>query len=73
MLTDLEHEVVEDLAQIYNKLCLIVGNDDSRLYDLTEIAMLIHGLQDKVLAQAAARLFPEKYRLMGASFHYDKS
>lgn len=73
MLTDLEHEVVDDLAKVYNKFCKLVGLGVTRRDDLNEIAMLLHGLQDKVLAQAAARLYPEKYRLMGGSFYYGKS
>lgn len=72
MLTEYEQEVVDDLAQVYNKFARLMDNGDSRDGDLAEVSMLIHGLEDKVLAQAAARLYPSKYRLMGANKHYGK-
>jgi hypothetical protein len=73
VLTELEHEVIDDLAKVYNKFNMLMDHGDSRRDDLVEVAMLIHGLQDKVLAQAAARLYPAKYRLLGGSAHYGGS
>ena len=59
LLSDDEHRAVELLASVakqFRKFCS--GKD------LTEAFAHIHDLQNMVLAQAAARAYPEKYRLM---------
>ena len=65
-LTHNEEQLLNLISECYNIFCMVVGTDEEvRSADLQEVAAHIHALQDKVLAQAAARLYPEKYRLMG--------
>lgn len=65
MLTELEQELVADIAAVWNKLLKAVGPGDARAGDLSELALHIHALQNAVLAQAAARQYPDQYRLLG--------
>lgn len=68
LLTEHEHEVAELLGKCYvifnQKIC---GRGPTRDHDLTEFASRIHDLQNAVLAQAAARAYPNTYRLAGDS------
>lgn len=65
-LTDLEHQAIEKLAEAWNLMVQIVGNDPaSRENDLAELAHGIHVLQTRIMAQAAARAHPDLYRLLG--------
>lgn len=67
MLNDAEADLVADLAMITDKFRAIMGDDEAVANaDMTEVVAHVHALQDKVLAQAAARMYPTKYRLMGA-------
>ena len=43
----------------------VIGNGPSREGDLSEMCAMIHGLQRAVLKQAAARAYPDRYRLLG--------
>jgi len=53
-------------AELWNHLVRnVVGNGRSRLGDLGEIAGHIHGIQHAVMSQAAARAYPDRYRLLG--------
>lgn len=65
LLTDDEHEFVEQLGRAWNLLCDVVGSGSSRSGDLAEAATHVHALQNLVLAQAAARAYPDRYRLLG--------
>lgn len=65
LLTSQEHKVIADAAQLWNDLCDIVGDGDSRDADLQEFYMSIHAIQRGVMKQAAARAYPDKYRLLG--------
>ena len=65
VLTDAEHEFVEQLGRAWNLLCDVVGSGPSRPGDLAEAASHVHALQNLVLAQAAARAYPDRYRLLG--------
>lgn len=38
--------------------------------DWNECAVEIHVIQHRIMAQAAARAYPDKYRLMGAFFNH---
>lgn len=62
-----EHDLVKklgSLAQDFNNIMTrgIVYNEDYR-----EVVYHIHALQNMVLAQAAARVYPHMYRLLGGS------
>ena len=65
LLTDEEHELVGLLGRCFNMFCRITSQEDARPADLAEIADKIHQLQSAVLAQAAARAYPELYRTLG--------
>lgn len=66
LLSDAEHRALQLTADLYNLIANeIVGHDPSRHNDLAEAAYIIHRLQDMLLAQAAARAYPNRYRLLG--------
>lgn len=65
MLTDQEHAAIEAAGQLWNALCRIVGDGPSRAGDLDELRFHIHGIQRAVMKQAAARAYPDRYRLLG--------
>lgn len=67
LLTKAERKTVAKLGCIMRDFQTIVGDDPgSRSIDLDEAQHHIHALQNMVLAQAAARAYPTKFRLMGS-------
>ncbi|MEU3455654.1 hypothetical protein ABZ671_18935 [Micromonospora sp. NPDC006766] len=66
-LTPAEHEAMDLTAQLWEKLCHIVGTGASAGQDLAELAAPIHTIQNAILAQAAARAYPDRYRLLGGT------
>lgn len=71
-LTDAEHRLVTDIGRLMDGFNAVVGDGPSRDGDLAEAVRHIHVLQNMVLAQAASRAYPDRYRLMGASFDGSK-
>lgn len=67
LLTADEHAVMEITADLWNGLCRIAGRGKTREADLTEACAHVHAIQHMILAQAAARAYPEHYRLLGES------
>lgn len=65
MLTTNEESALAFTASLWKQLQEIVGNGQSRAHDLQELAFHIHGIQNAILAQSAAREYPLLYRLMG--------
>ena len=67
LLTDLEHATIDLLADLHRDMALIIGNPGAPIsdHDRAEMVLHIHALQNMVLAQAAARAYPDKYRLLG--------
>ena len=65
LLTGNEHSAVAACADAWAAICLIVGTGQTRSADLAEVVAHIHGLQQFILAQAAARAYPSLYRLAG--------
>ena len=65
LLTTDERAVVDMLGGVWNQLCSIVGDGPARDADLHEASIHVHALQNMVLAQAAARAFPDEFRLLG--------
>lgn len=67
LLTDEEKEAMELTVVLFNKIsCGVVGMDEqARPNDMREVVHHIHGLQRLIMAQAACRAYPEKYRLLG--------
>lgn len=65
MLSGPEFEAMDLTAQLANKLAEVVGHGPSRDADLAELVHHVHCIQRAVLAQVAARQFPDKFRLLG--------
>lgn len=66
LLTEAEHRAIELTAELWNLLVQeVLGMEASRDGDTAELCVHIHGIQRAVLAQAAARAYPGKYRLLG--------
>lgn len=65
-LTQYEHHAVELAGDLYTFIAQrVAGDGPSRDDDLAELRAHIHGIQHAVMAQAAARLHPHRYRLLG--------
>ena len=60
-----EHTAVNTVADAWKAICDIVGEGPTRAHDLQEVVAHIHALQHFVMAQAAARAYPNTYRLAG--------
>lgn len=65
LLTFTEHRAVECLADLWGLLGNIVGAGRNQRDDLAELVAPVHALQNAILAQAAARAYPNRYRLLG--------
>lgn len=65
-LTADEIAVIQHVADLWNALCKIVADGPSREGDLAELAGAIHVIQRAVMAQAAARAYPDWLRLLGS-------
>ena len=59
LLTDAEHQVIALLARAY----VVYAETGVTGNDIREFAQSIHHAQHAVMAQAAARAYPDKYRL----------
>lgn len=67
LLTQAEHNAVTTAALLANHLAEIVGDGPSRDGDLAEAVHHVHAVQRMILAQAAARAYPDRYRLLGGT------
>ncbi|MBC9005164.1 hypothetical protein [Micromonospora aurantiaca (nom. illeg.)] len=67
LLTELEHKAMGLTAELWETLCHVVGTAASAGQDLAELAAPINALQHAILAQAAARAYPDRYRLLGGA------
>lgn len=65
LLTEDERRAIELAGELYGVLCKVVGDGPPREGDLAELCSSIHVVQRAVMAQAAARAYPEQYRLLG--------
>lgn len=67
-LTDAEHQAITLLSRVWDLLVQdIVEPDRQQGADLAELVVPLHILQNAVLAQAAARAYPDRYRRLGTS------
>ena len=60
-----EHRAMELTAELANLCRKIVGTGNQADHDWNELAHRIHAVQHTILAQAAARAYPYKYRPLG--------
>jgi len=65
LLSAAEQQLTDLLGKAWNLFCVIVEDGPTRSDDLAEIATKIHDLQHAVMAQAAARAYPDTYRPLG--------
>lgn len=67
LLTEAEHRFLSLVGDLYPLACEIVGDADNSNaeHDLRDIATRLHDLQRVVMSQAAARAYPNAYRLLG--------
>lgn len=67
LLTDDEHEVLRLSGELASKARRIIGNGPQANNDGQELVIHIHGVQHMILRNAAARAYPDLYRLLGES------
>jgi hypothetical protein len=65
LLTPDEHRAVAMAAELWGLLCKVTTHGLAREGDLRELIAHIHAIQRTVLKQAAARAYPDLYRLLG--------
>lgn len=65
LLTPTELEAMDASARLANLLRLVIGDGPQASNDWAEAAQHIHCIQNMVMAQAAARAYPERFRLLG--------
>jgi hypothetical protein len=66
LLTDAEHRAMDLTVELTNLICNeIIGNGRTRTSDINELVGDIHAIQRTILKQAAARAYPDRYRLLG--------
>lgn len=65
LLTGDEHEAIALAGQLANKLKAIIGEGPQADNDWAEIVPVVHQIQGWVMSQAAARAYPDRYRLKG--------
>jgi hypothetical protein len=66
LLTPDEHEAVALAGRLYTLMAKkVIGYGPTRGADLAELTALIHGVQHIATSQAAARAYPDLYRLQG--------
>ncbi len=66
MLTDDEKEFINLVAELWK--CFVKINGNNKMVaegDTSEFIFHIHALQNMALAQSAARVYPDRYRLLG--------
>jgi hypothetical protein len=72
-LTEAEQDVTKIAADLWNALCAAIPEGPNRNNDLAEIAVHIHAIQHAVMANAAARAYPDTYRLLGQSLQKEEA
>lgn len=65
LLTPDELEAVNLTADLANLMRRIIGEGPTADHDWSETAAQIHVLQSRIMGQAAARAYPDLFRLMG--------
>lgn len=65
MLSEDERLAIKQAGELWGTLCRVVGRGPTRDADLAELIPHIHGIQQAVMSQAAGRVYPGEYRLLG--------
>lgn len=69
LFTFVERHALGALAEVVVSLTNIIGHGETRRADMTEAVHHVHALQNMILAQAAARAYPDRYRLLGSALN----
>lgn len=64
-LTPAEHRALDLTAELANLIGDIVADGPTHDADVNEFVIEIHHIQHRILAQAGARSYPRRYRLLG--------
>lgn len=68
LLSRAEHRAMDLTVELVKLVTAeIVADGPTRVGDLSEFVANIHGIQNMILAQAAARAYPDRYRLLGGT------
>ena len=67
LLTDDEHKVVRLAGDLWNQIVRMIPDGPTRDDDLHELIVHVHAIQHAIMANAAARAYPETYRLLGGT------
>jgi len=60
-----ERNAMAATAQLNGLMKRIIGRGPTGEQDLSEFVIHLHAIQNMILAQAAARAYPDTYRLLG--------
>jgi hypothetical protein len=64
-LDDAEHRALDLTAELVGVVCTEIITGPRRDHDIREFVTKIHDIQHMIMAQAAARAHPDRYRLLG--------
>jgi hypothetical protein len=65
-LTKNEHEAMDKTVDLVEHMVLhVIGSGDTRTADINEFVLHIHAIQRMIMAQSAARQYPDLYRRLG--------
>lgn len=68
LLTAAEHKAMDLTVELVNLVCgEVIGDGATRAADRREFGAAVHVIQQMILSQAAARAYPDRYRLLGGS------
>lgn len=65
LLTPYEHETLALTGELVGRLHAIIGDGPTGDADRYEMVQAVHVVQKMILGQAAARAYPDLYRLLG--------
>ena len=65
-LTTEEHAVIRQAGDLWGSICKAIPDGPTRDADLAELIPHIHAIQHTFMANAAARAYPDTYRLLGS-------
>lgn len=68
LLSEAELEAMSMTGALARQIRKVIGTGPQSEHDWAEMARMIHDIQHAVMAQAAARAFPDKFRMLGGTF-----
>ena len=73
ILSDTEFEAMQKSGELAVLVREVIGNGPHNYNDWLEATIHIHAIQNMILSQAAARAYPDQFRLLGQQLgHTDK-